>query len=71
MPGVGDLMKKARWPRVHVLAWLGKRLRRFLLRCLLNHYSKCVARAFDRQASARLDAALFLLEAEEAEGAKG
>jgi hypothetical protein len=51
---------KALIPSIH------KRLRRFL-----KHYSRAVGPAVDRQASARLDAALFLLEAEEAEGVEG
>ncbi|GFK92338.1 hypothetical protein NNJEOMEG_00162 [Fundidesulfovibrio magnetotacticus] len=71
VPGVGDLKKKARWLHLHVRAWLGKRLRRFYLRQLHRHYARCVHRPFDRQASAKLDAALFLLEAEASEGAEG
>jgi hypothetical protein len=50
---------------------IGKCLRRFYLRRLLKHYSSCTLHAVDRQASAQLDAALFLLEAEEAGEGEG
>lgn len=47
---------------------LGKRLRLYVLRRLVRHYSQCVDLPFDRAASARLDAALFLLESEKGGG---
>lgn len=50
---------------------VNKRLRRFYLRRLLKHYSRCAHHAVDRHASARLDAALFLLEAEESGEVEG
>lgn len=49
---------------IHLRTAVGKRLRRFFLRHLLRYYASCVARAFDRQASSRLDAITFLLESE-------
>ena len=55
----------AHWPD-NVKNIIGKRLRRFYLRRLLRHYARCTARPFDRVASARLDAILYLVESEEA-----
>jgi len=43
-----------------------KRVRMFILRRLVRHYSRCTSHPFDRVASARLDAILYLVESEEA-----
>lgn len=53
------------WTKVVNVA--AKYVRRFYLRRLLRHYSRATQRPFDRQASARLDAILFLVESENSE----
>ena len=55
----------AYWPG-NVKNIIAKRERKFQLRRLLRHYSRCTSHPFDRVASARLDAILYLVESEEA-----